>query len=164
MIKKCQVIMDGVNNLSKKQVSCRDNSLEKSFQAKNIGDVENMGNKVEDLCNEDLYGEMSYISKDNVEGFIVESRSNFMNEERNEENIVENNQEVGVKESFEQNKEDYRQGNAYGNDDVVHGRGVKRSNSNIVGRHQFEWQRVECDLVNHGGVFLEKGHVVACDP
>jgi len=54
-------------------------------------------------------------------------------------NIVENNEEVGVKESFEQNKEDYRQGNAYGNDDAMHGHGVRRSNSNIVGRHQFKW-------------------------
>jgi hypothetical protein len=52
---------------------------------------------------------------------------------------VENNEEVGVKESFEQNKEDYRQGNAYGNDDAMHGHDVRRSNSNIVGRHQFKW-------------------------
>jgi hypothetical protein len=54
--------MDGVNNLSKKQVSSNDNSLEESFQVKNIGDVENMGNRVEDLCNGNLHGEMSYIS------------------------------------------------------------------------------------------------------
>jgi hypothetical protein len=87
-----------------------------------------------------------------------------MNEEGNEKNIVESNEEVGVKENFEQKEEDYRQGNAYANDDVVHGHGVRRSNSNIVGRHWCEWQRVECDIVNHDGVFLAKGHVVACDP
>jgi hypothetical protein len=46
--------------------------LEESFQVENIGDVENMGNIVEDLHNEELHGEMSYISKDGVEGFIGE--------------------------------------------------------------------------------------------
>jgi len=89
-----------------------------------------------------------------VEGFVLESWSNSMNEEGNEENIAENNEEVGVKENFDQNKEDYRQGNAYGTNDVVHGHGVRRSNSNIMGRHQSKWQRVECDLVNHGGFSL----------
>lgn len=46
--------MDGVNNLLKKQVSCKDNSLEGNFQAENISDVENMGNRIEDL-----HGEMN---------------------------------------------------------------------------------------------------------
>jgi hypothetical protein len=93
--------MDGVNNLSKKQVSCKDNFLAKSFQAENIDDVENMGNRVEDLCNEDLHGEMNYISEDGVEGSIGESRSNFMNEEGSEKNIVESDEEVGIEENFE---------------------------------------------------------------
>jgi hypothetical protein len=79
-IEKCQVIMNGVNNLSKKQVSCKDNSLEENFQAENISDVENMGNRVEDL-----HGEMSYISEDNVEGFVGECGSNFMSEKGGEE-------------------------------------------------------------------------------
>jgi hypothetical protein len=39
-IEQCHVIMDGVNNLSKKRVSCRYDPLAKNFWAKNIGDVE----------------------------------------------------------------------------------------------------------------------------
>ncbi len=62
------MITNGVNNFSKKQVSCKDNFLEKSFRAENVNDVENMGNRVEDL-----HGEMSYISEDSVEGFVGES-------------------------------------------------------------------------------------------
>jgi hypothetical protein len=37
----------------KKRISCKDDSLAKSFQAKNICDVEYMGNIVEDLRNEE---------------------------------------------------------------------------------------------------------------
>jgi hypothetical protein len=37
--------------------------LVESFRVRKIDDVENMGNIVEDLCNEELHGEMSYISK-----------------------------------------------------------------------------------------------------
>ncbi len=43
-------------------------------------------------------------------------------------------EEVGGEENFEQNKEDYNQGNACGDDDTMHGNGVRGSNSNIVGR------------------------------
>jgi len=46
----------------------------------------------------------------------------------------------------------------------VHGHGVKGRNSNIMAKHRFEWQGAECDLVNDVGVFLAKGHLVACDP
>jgi len=95
------MIMDGVNNLLKNRVSCKDNVLAKSFRAKNISDVENMGNRIEDLCNEELDGEMSYIFEDGVEGSIGESRFDSMNEEGNEKNIVEGNEEVGNKENFE---------------------------------------------------------------
>jgi hypothetical protein len=69
---QCQVIVDGVNVFSKKRISCKDDSLPKSSWAKNIRDVENMGNRVEDLCNEELCGEMIYISKDGVEGSAEE--------------------------------------------------------------------------------------------
>ncbi len=51
-----------MNNISKKWVSFKDNALIKSFQVKNINDVENMNNTIEDLHNEELHGEMSYIS------------------------------------------------------------------------------------------------------
>jgi len=101
VIEQCHMIMDGVNNLLKKRVSCKDNVLAKSFRAKNISDVENMGNRIEDLCNEELDGEMSYIFEDGVEGSIGESRFDSMNEEGNEKNIVEGNEEVGNKENFE---------------------------------------------------------------
>ncbi len=156
--------MDGVNNLLKKQVLCKDDALVENFQAKNISDVENMENIVEDLRNEELHGEMSYISKDGVEEFVGESGSNFMNEEINEKNIVKGDEKVGGEENFEWNNEDYSQGNAHGNDDAVDDHGVRRTNSNIMGIHQFEWWRAECDLVDHGGVFIAKGRVVACDP
>jgi len=44
--------MDRVNNLVKKQVSCKDNSLLESFETKNIDGFKNMSNIVEDKCNE----------------------------------------------------------------------------------------------------------------
>jgi hypothetical protein len=65
--------------------------------------------------------------------------------------------------NFERNKKDYSQGNAYGNDDIVHGHGVWGSNLNITWRRQHEWWGVECDLVHDGGVFITKGRVVACN-
>jgi hypothetical protein len=131
--------MDGVNNFSKNRISYRDDVLTKSFQAKNNDDVENVDNRVQDLHNEDLHGEMIYIYEDGVEGFVGEFGSNSMNEEGSEKNIEEGNEYIGGKETFEQNKEDYNQGNAHGNDDTVHGHGVRRTNSNIVGRHWFKW-------------------------
>jgi hypothetical protein len=73
--------MDGVNNLSKKRVSCRDDALAMNFRVENIGDMENMGNRIEDLCNEELNGEMSYIFEDGVEGSIGESGFDFINKE-----------------------------------------------------------------------------------
>jgi hypothetical protein len=87
-----------------------------------------------------------------------------MNEERSEENIVKGDEEVGGEENFEWNKEDYNQGNARGNDDVMYGHSVRGTNSNIVGRCQFKWQGNECDLLNNDGVFIAKGQVLACDP
>jgi hypothetical protein len=103
------MIMDGVNNLSKNCISYRDDALAKSFQTKNNDDVENVGNIVEDLCNEELHGEMSYIYEDGVERFVRESGTNSMNEEGNEKNIEEGDEKVGGKENFEKNK-DYNQG------------------------------------------------------
>lgn len=76
--------------------------------------------------------------------------------EGREKNIAEGDHEVGGEEKFEQNKKDYNLGNACGNDDVVYGHGVRGTNSNIVGRRQYEWQGVEYDLVNDGGVSLQK--------
>jgi hypothetical protein len=80
MIEQCHMIMDGVNNLSKKQVACKDNPIVESLWVENIGDVENMGNIVEDLCNQELHGEMNYIFEDGVEGSVGESRYDSMNE------------------------------------------------------------------------------------
>jgi hypothetical protein len=87
----------------------------------------------------------------------------FMNEEGNEENIEEGDEKVGGEENFEWNK-DYNQGNAHGNGDTMDDHGVRGTNSNIAGRHWFEWRGIKCDLVDHGGVFITKGRVVACDP
>ncbi len=42
--------------------------------------MENMGNIVEDLHNEELHGEMSCIFEDGVEKFIRESTFNSMSE------------------------------------------------------------------------------------
>jgi len=50
VIEQCHVIMDGVNNLLKKRVWCRDDVLAMNLWVENIGDVENMSNKIEDLC------------------------------------------------------------------------------------------------------------------
>ncbi len=41
--------------------------------------MENMGNIVEDLHNEELHGEMSYIFDNGVEGFVRKYGSDFMN-------------------------------------------------------------------------------------
>jgi hypothetical protein len=76
---QCHLIMDGVNNLLKKQISCRDDSLAESFEAEKIYDVENMGNIVEDLHKEELRSEMIYVFEDGVEGFVWESGFNSMN-------------------------------------------------------------------------------------
>jgi len=157
-IEQCHVIMDQVNNLSNKQI------LVENFWAKNIDDVENMGYIIEDLHNEELHGEMNYISKDGLEGFIGESRFNSMNKGRSEKNIVKGDEEVGGEENFQWNKEDYNQGNARGNDDIVYGHGVKGTNSNTTRRCQYEWWRIECDLIDNNGVFIAKGWVVACNP
>ncbi len=131
-IKQGHVTMDGVNNLAKKQVSCKDDSLPKSFRAENIDDFENMGYTIEDLCNEELHGERSYISKDGVEGFVGEFGPNSMNKEGNEEDIAKGNEKISAKENFKQNEEDYYQGNVHGNDDIVYGDGVKGKKSNIT--------------------------------
>jgi hypothetical protein len=101
-----------------------------------------------------------YISKYGVEGSIGEFESNSMNEKGSEKNITKGDEEVGSK----QNKEDYNQGNACVNDDVMHGHGVRGKISNILQIRRFEWRGVKCDLVDNVGVFLAKDHVVACDP
>jgi hypothetical protein len=77
---------------------------------------------------------------------------------------MENDEEVDDEENFERNKEDYNQRNAHGNDDAMYGHGVRGTNSNIARRCRSEWQGVECDLVDNGGVFIAKGQVVTCDP
>jgi hypothetical protein len=59
---------------------CKDDALAESFRVQNIDDVENMGNIIEDLRNEKLHGEMSYIFEDGVEKFVRESAFNSMSE------------------------------------------------------------------------------------
>ncbi len=54
--------------------------MAENFQAKDIVDVENMGNTFEDLHNEELHGEMNYIFEDGVERSIGKSRFDSMNE------------------------------------------------------------------------------------
>jgi hypothetical protein len=81
--------------------------------------LEIKGNIIEDLRTEKLHGEMNYIFEDGVERSFREFGFDSMN--------------------FEQNKEYYNQGNAHENDDAMHGHGVKRTNSNIMGRRRFEW-------------------------
>lgn len=149
------------NNLSKKWVSCRDNALVKNFQAKDIDDVENMGNIVEDLHNEKLHGEMSYVFEDGVERSVGKFWSDSMNEKEGKRILRKVIMEVGGEEKIKQNKEDYNQGNACGN--AMYGHGVRGTNSNLI-RCQYEWQGVEYDLVNDDGVFIAKGRVVAWGP
>lgn len=93
-----------------------------------------MGDTIKDLRNEELSGEMIYIFEDGAERSIGKSRSNSMNEERNEENITEGDEEVGNKENFDRNKEDYNQGNACVNDDIVHGHGCEREKFKYSGK------------------------------
>jgi len=47
-----------------------------------------------------LHGKNSYISKDGVEGSNGESRSNSLNEEKGEKDIVECDEEVGAEENL----------------------------------------------------------------
>jgi hypothetical protein len=58
--------VDGVNNLAKKRISCKDNSFPDGLWPKNIIDFENMGNIFQDLCNEELHGEGSYTMRNYV--------------------------------------------------------------------------------------------------
>jgi hypothetical protein len=55
-------------------------------------------------------------------------------------------EEVGGEENFERNKEDYNQRNECGNDDTMHGHGVRGSNSNIAGRCRFKWKELNVIL------------------
>ncbi len=107
-----------------------------------------MGNIVEDLHNEELHGKMNCIFEDGVERSIGEFGFDSMNEKGSENDIVKSYAEVGGKENFEQNKEDYNQRSAHKNDNVMHGHGVKGTNPNIMGRGRSEWQGVECDCRN----------------
>ncbi len=77
--------MDVTNNLVKKQVWCKDNSLPNGLQHENIVDFRNMGNIIQDFCNEELHGEGSYTSNDNVQGSSFDSK----NKEGNEDDISE---------------------------------------------------------------------------
>ncbi len=71
--------------------------------------MENVGNIVEDLCNEKLHGEMSYIYENGMEGSVGEYGLNPMNEKGSEKNIGKGNEKVSRKENFEKTK-DYNQG------------------------------------------------------
>jgi hypothetical protein len=64
-----------MNNLMKKQVSCKDNSLPSGLQHENIVDFRNMGNTFEYLCNEELHGEGRYTLDDDVQGFGFDSKN-----------------------------------------------------------------------------------------
>jgi hypothetical protein len=46
--KQCHVIVHGVNNIFKEQISYKDDSLVESFWGESICDMENMGNRVEE--------------------------------------------------------------------------------------------------------------------
>jgi hypothetical protein len=81
---------------------------------------------------------MNCIFEDGVERSIGESGFDSMNEERSEKNIVKSYEEVGGEENCEQNKKDYNQGSAHKNDDIMHGHGVRGTNSNIMGRGRYE--------------------------
>ncbi len=65
---------------------------------------------------------------------------------------------------MEQSGEENYQGFSHGNGNTIYGDAMRGKNSNIARRCRFEWQGVECDLVNNGGVFIAKKWVVACDP
>jgi hypothetical protein len=77
---QCHMITNGVNNLLKKRILCKDNSLAENFQVKNIHDVENMGNIVGDLRHEEVRGEMIYIFEDGVEMLVGEFGFDSMSE------------------------------------------------------------------------------------
>jgi hypothetical protein len=76
--------------------------------------------------------------------------------EGNEENIVEGDEEVGSKENFEWNKEDYNHGNARMNDDAMHGHGVRGINPNILGRLDMNGEELNVILWMLLGFFLQK--------
>ncbi len=156
--------MDGANNLMKKQVSCRDDSLLDGLQLENIADFENMGNIVQDLCNDELHGEGSYTSKDGVQGSACESSSNSKSKKGNEDDIGEGDKEVWVQENSERHEKGNQQANGCRHDDAEYDDGMKGKNSNVVRKQRFEWRGIECDIVDDNEVFVAKGWVVACDP
>jgi hypothetical protein len=86
--------MDGVNNLVKKQISCKDDSLPDGLQPKNIIVFENMGNTIQDLCNEELHGKGSYTFEDGVQGSMCKSSFDSKNKEGSEDDIGKGHEEA----------------------------------------------------------------------
>jgi hypothetical protein len=96
--------MDGVNNFVKKRISYKDDSLPDGLQLENIIDFENMGNAVQDLCNEELQGEGSYTSEDDVQGPACKSSFDSKSKKGSEDDIGEGDEEARVQENFERHE------------------------------------------------------------
>ncbi len=77
----------------KKWVSWKDDSLFDGLHPENIVDFENMGNTIHDLCNEELHGEGSYTSEDNVQGSMCKFGFDSRNKEGSEDDIGEGDEE-----------------------------------------------------------------------
>ncbi len=155
-----KAIMDVMNNLAKKQISCKDNSLLDGLWLEYVLDFRNMGNTIQDLCNEELHGEGNYTSNDNVQGSSFDSN----NEEGNEVDIGERDEEVRAQENYEQHEKGNEQAKGCRHDDAKYGDGLTERNSNVVRKQRFEWRGIKCDILGDNGVFIRKGWVVACDP
>jgi hypothetical protein len=79
----------------------------------NIIDFENMGNIVQELCNEELHGKGSYTSEDGVQGSVCNFGSKSSSKEGSGDDIGEGDEEVWVQENFERHEDGNKQGNGH---------------------------------------------------
>ncbi|CAM6041971.1 unnamed protein product, partial [Sphagnum compactum] len=95
-----------------------DDSLPDGLWPENIIHFENMGNTVQDLCNEELHGKGSYTLEDSVQSFACNSGSNSRSKEGSEDDIGEGErQRIVARKGWQLRKESSGKGGDYVDDD-----------------------------------------------
>ncbi len=66
------------------------------LQPENVIDFENMGNTVQDLCNEELHGKRSYTFEDGVQGSVCDYGFDSRSKEESEDDNGSGDEEARV--------------------------------------------------------------------